>query len=316
MEYELKNIDKDVIQDYLRANYDLSFAQVEFRPVGSGSWAYDLITQEKERYIVKIFKKNDPINEETFTTLADLNGKEVFSTLDLIRLRNSSYVGEIKDHKALVYKFIKGDVVASTKIDPLLARQIGNLLGRLHVIKLPEHLHGEIYTESFSQFLPDAHKVIQTLVSFNFHKEEATLGLLELYQKNKDTIDLLLKSTPDKNNPLRKRNLVPTHGDAHVWNILRTDGGLRFIDWEGFGFALPERDLMHYSSTKRVDFKFVLEGYREVVPDYEPDLDALAYYENEWMLQEIADYGNAILFSEIDDNSKVQALEELAAYFR
>lgn len=73
---------------------------------------------------------------------------------------------------------------------------------------------------------------------------------------------------------------VVTHGEPHPGNLIRTEDGLKLIDWDTVGLAIPERDL------SRLDGEFT--RYTELT-GHVPDPAGLALYRLRWRLDDIAD---------------------------
>ena len=73
------------------------------------------------------------------------------------------------------------------------------------------------------------------------------------------------------------RTWVPTHGEPHPANQLRTADGVLLVDWETLALAPRERDLG----------PLVRSGYADLV---HPDPAMLELFDLEWRLDEIAQY--------------------------
>ena len=76
-----------------------------------------------------------------------------------------------------------------------------------------------------------------------------------------------------------ERRWVPTHGEPHARNQLRTVDGLLLVDWETLTLAPRERDLR----------PLVGSGFADLV---DPDLAMLELFDLEWRLDEIAQYAD------------------------
>ncbi|GAB4066720.1 hypothetical protein GCM10028777_20550 [Angustibacter speluncae] len=84
---------------------------------------------------------------------------------------------------------------------------------------------------------------------------------------------------------------VPTHGEPHTRNLLRTDAGELVVDWESLAVAPRERDL-----ATLVDHGPGWEdAYAWPAGRVGPDPDLLELFDLEWRLDEIAQY--AVLFA-------------------
>lgn len=79
-------------------------------------------------------------------------------------------------------------------------------------------------------------------------------------------------------------NLVVTHGEPHWANVLRSAGRLLLVDWDTVGLASPERDLCHVTSDPHE-----LALYEDVT-GRPVDRTALALYRLRWDLDDISIY--------------------------
>ena len=77
---------------------------------------------------------------------------------------------------------------------------------------------------------------------------------------------------------------VITHGEPHPGNLLRTQAGLRLIDWDTVALARPERDLWSVISGDQDAARY--EGRT----GWAVNQDALALYRLRWSLDEIAEF--------------------------
>ncbi len=90
---------------------------------------------------------------------------------------------------------------------------------------------------------------------------------------------------------------VPTHGEPHTRNLLRTAGGDLLVDWESLKLAPRERDLAT-----------LLAGTTRGSDDYGgppgptgPDLAMVELFDLEWRLDEIAQYSAYFAAEHADD---------------
>lgn len=83
----------------------------------------------------------------------------------------------------------------------------------------------------------------------------------------------------------RPDRMVATHGEPHAGNVLVTAQGPMLIDWETVLLAPPERDLWTLAAERPA----LLHEYRTATGS-RLDADALALYELQFDLMEIAEY--------------------------
>jgi spectinomycin phosphotransferase len=101
------------------------------------------------------------------------------------------------------------------------------------------------------------------------------------------------------------------HADIHGANILAgPDGRLFVIDWDGMLLAPPERDLIFWHNAPE---------WPEIAAAYglagELDRELIAYYGHEWVVQEIADFGENVFFLPLAEEQKADSLDEFRRLF-
>jgi spectinomycin phosphotransferase len=76
-----------------------------------------------------------------------------------------------------------------------------------------------------------------------------------------------------------------THGEPHPGNLIRTDAGLRLIDWDTVALARPERDLWMLD-----DGSPGCLGLFEELTGHEVSEPAVKFYRLAWTLSDIASF--------------------------
>jgi spectinomycin phosphotransferase len=79
--------------------------------------------------------------------------------------------------------------------------------------------------------------------------------------------------------------LVITHGEPHVRNLMRSDNGLLLIDWDSAGLALPERDLWWIVSDSGAEAALYAQLIGRAVSE-----KALSFYRLRWDLPDLAEF--------------------------
>ncbi|HEY2521524.1 MAG TPA: phosphotransferase [Streptosporangiaceae bacterium] len=80
---------------------------------------------------------------------------------------------------------------------------------------------------------------------------------------------------------------VITHGEPHPGNVLRTPGGLRLIDWDTVGLAVPERDLWEVLGAGPDAAGDAARRYTGAT-GHPVDPDSLRCYQIRWALDDLA----------------------------
>ena len=94
---------------------------------------------------------------------------------------------------------------------------------------------------------------------------------------------------------------VITHGEPHPGNLIRTDNGVLFVDWDTVGLAPPERDLWMFDDGS----PNVLAPYTEA-SGRSVDDKAISLFRLAWRLSDIAAY--AALFR--SDHERTRGAEQ------
>ena len=97
---------------------------------------------------------------------------------------------------------------------------------------------------------------------------------------------------------------VPTHGEPHTRNLLRTPDGDLLVDWESLKLAPRERDL---ATLLAGDHPWV-DAYAWPAGSDRPDLAMVELFDLEWRLDEIAQYSAYFAAEHTDDQDSRTAL--------
>ena len=97
------------------------------------------------------------------------------------------------------------------------------------------------------------------------------------------------------------RDFVITHGEPHAGNLIRTEDGLRLVDWDTVALAPPERDL------------WMLEDLRpyEAATGWTVDRSALDFYRLAWPVTDVAGFVEQLRGIHPDDANAAHAMRAL-----
>jgi spectinomycin phosphotransferase len=180
-----------------------------------------------------------------------------------------------------------------------------------------------ISRETFSSEWRERLKTFQKQVEDNSFEDPTAVKLTEFMKSKRDEISHLIERTEQLALALEAKLLefVLCHTDIHGGNILiRTDGQLPIlyiVDWDNPILAPKERDLMFVSGgiddiwkTKREEARFY-EGYGKT----EIDLQALAYYRYERVIEDLAVIAEQLLLSNEGGADRERSLGWFASNF-
>jgi hypothetical protein len=142
-----------------------------------------------------------------------------------------------------------------------------------------------------------------------FEKELATF-----WHEKEKAIRQIVQQAEDLGRSLQKQPLefVLCHADIHTANILITPGQkMCVLDWDETIFAPKERDLMFVLGIPEQERLF-FQGYGDVNINW----PVIAYYRYEWVVQEVADYGERVfLMDDLGETTKEDAVERFIKLF-
>lgn len=84
------------------------------------------------------------------------------------------------------------------------------------------------------------------------------------------------------------------HADLHNWNMMKKEGQLILIDWEGLKLAPVEADMMFLVENPYYDK--MVSCYQNVHKGYQLNHDALRYYKERRRLEDIEEFLEQLAF--------------------
>jgi spectinomycin phosphotransferase len=280
--------DSDVAAALAR-QWPLSVQELSYLPVGFGGYHWLAVDQTSSRWFVTVSDLAAPwvpdlhAAMQTAAWLAGEAGLEF--VVAPVQTRGGLVVGSLNSRHALtLFPYLEaapshfGDVIDDADRDASI-----DLLATLHTaapagIKVP----------SRPPELANLQTVEQTLASLDVPWNggpyaEPGRELLSLYEgplrQALGRFDDLLDRTRKAGGPY-----VITHGEPHPGNLLRTQAGLRLVDWDMIALARPERDLW-----------WVISGGHDAArysrrTGWAVNHDALALYRLRWGLDDTSEF--------------------------
>lgn len=199
-----------------------------------------------------------------------------------------------------VYPFVEGVDGFSRTLEDEHWKELGKALRQIHELELPPAIKQRIRKETFS---PRWRKKVKRLESArSVASDEAALELQSLMQKYSEEIRSLVEGAESLSQKVQKLSTeyVLCHSDIHGGNVLiDKENALYIVDWDEPILAPKERDLMFIGGgvgniwNQPREEELFYQGYGEV----EIDKALLSYYRQERIVQDIAEYGEALLLS-------------------
>jgi spectinomycin phosphotransferase len=208
----------------------------------------------------------------------------------------------VENYALILYPFVEGTTGLVHGMDPAQWMAYGAILRQIHATPVAPALAQLMRHETF---VPAGAATVRDLaahIGARSFDDPAARDLVAFWHDRQDTIRQVLEGAEDLGRRLAQAAppIVLCHADIHTNNVLLDAGGaLWIVDWDETVLAPKERDLMfavgggiNRAVVGPRDEKLVLQGYGAAAIDPL----ALSYYRYAWAVNDIGDYGAAILF--------------------
>jgi spectinomycin phosphotransferase len=285
------------VVDALRDGWAIDAADVEYAPVGGGSYHWHVADSDGRR----VFATVDDLDQKTwlgdtrdssfaglrdaFETAAELAASGLSFVVAPRRTLDGAPLVRLDDRYTLaVFPFVDGDPGAwggyATDAD------------RLAVVELVAAVHR----------VPVGARVLGLELSGREHLEAALRDLElpwtggPLAEPTRAAMRIAAPALVDllehadrlrADAEARGVHSVVTHGEPHSGNIVRTSSGPVLVDWDTVGLAPPERDLWMLTG----------DGMQELYGErsgFSVNTTALEYFRLSWDLKDLAEYLNVL----------------------
>jgi spectinomycin phosphotransferase len=287
---EKPNISDERIISALQENFSIPVVGIEFLPLGldSSAWAYRVEAKDAT-YFLKL-RKEIP-NPAGILIPRFLKSQGIQQVMAPLSTQDGEAWASADDFFFILYPFITGERVMDVGMSDAHWVEFGSTLKRLHTMKLPTALSGQIKRETFIPkqlaFAKELHAQVKTCKYDDpFQKELASFWL-----ENYETISIILERTETLSKRMQETdlNFVLCHADIHTANLLlSSDDKIYIVDWDETLLAPKERDLLFVIGSIFNDTsggrweRLFFEGYGET----EIDPLALAYYRYDWCMED------------------------------
>jgi spectinomycin phosphotransferase len=296
-------------------------AEVTFLPLGAdvNTAVYRVVDGDGTPYFLKL--RRGPFDEVSVVLTRFLSDWGIAQILAPLSCRTGELWAEMDGFRTILYPFVEGRNGYEVDLSDRQWAEFGAALKRVHTAVLPPDLRSRIQRETYaSQGRDDVRAVLDQLDHASVDEPVAIQLVAFLKAKRREVLDLA--ETADRlAQSLRDRPLEATlcHSDVHAGNLLLcADGALCIVDWDAPILAPKERDLMSIGAGLMGNWRPPDEEERLFYGGYgeaEIDLQALAYYRFERIIQDIAAFCEQLLSSDGGGNDRIQALRYLTSNF-
>lgn len=304
----------------LNANYGISAVMLTLLPIGADMNAsvYKAETESSQCYFVKLRRGHR--YDMNVAILALLQASGIQQIIPPIKTTNGELTRHINDWTLTVYPFVNGQNGFCYTLTDDQWTALGQVLRKVHEFDVPLSIKGRIRKEIYSPKWREAVRLLDAHVDENLAGDETALELQAFMKAHRLVIHRLVDRAEASSKKIQEQSpeFVLCHSDIHGANVLIDENGSIFIvDWDDPIMAPKERDLMFIGGgvanvwNDSREEEFFYKGYGKT----EINRTILAYYRHERIVEDIAEYGQALLLTPDGGEDRVEMFEQFKAMF-
>ncbi|MFZ4100063.1 MAG: phosphotransferase [Chlamydiia bacterium] len=309
-----------LIIDCLNIDYGIEVATLTLLPLGADMNAsvYKAQTPNQQSYFVKLKRGH---GHDIGVVVAELlHDAGIQQMIPPIKTLFGQSTKRLEGFTLIVYPFVQGqDGFRRTLTDNQWIK-LGKALKQIHEIDVPSSIQTQLRREVYS---PKWREVVRSLYSRieGIHTgDETALELLKFMKENMPAIRRLVDRAEELGQELQGQShkFALCHSDIHGGNVL-LDGNdtIYIVDWDDPMMAPKERDLMFVGGgvanvwNKSHEQEAFYRGYGRTAVNS----TLLAYYRHERIVEDIAQYGHALLLTTAGGDERREMYKQFVDMF-
>ena len=306
--------------DCLNTNYDIAVTKLVFLPLGADMNAsvYKAETGDGPSYFIKL--KHGHHYDISITILALLQASGIQQIIPPIKTIAGKLTQRINDFTLIVYPFIDGQNGFCCDLKDGQWVTLGQVLRQVHEFDVPPSVKDRMRKEVYSSKWREAVRSLDVLIDTNLTGDETALKLQAFMKEKKAVIHRLVDRAESLSQKIQEQSpeFVLCHSDIHGGNVLIDENGAIYIvDWDDPMMAPKERDLMFIGGgvaniwNHPREEEFFYKGYGKT----EINKLILAYYRHERIVEDIAEYGQALLLTTSGGEDRPEMYKQFMGMF-
>ena len=313
---EPPDIALDDLIERARTRFAIPVNAVTFLPIGNddAAWAFRLSGGEGTWFLKVLARSVDAASLEVPRHLAEHG---IGHLLAPIPTATGDSFDEGEPHNLILYPFIDGESGGDIGLTTAQQTELGRVVRRIHEFPAPADLARSMRRERFVPPGVEASRRVGSAVRSGSFDDRFPRSMAAFWLGHRREIDHIVERAEALGVEARTRAWDPVicHADIHAWNVLvERSGEFVVVDWDETLLAPRERDLMFVDGGVgglQNDGRAFFAGYGPV----EVDPVVMAYYRFDWVVQELASYGDRVLTSGVGDATKAEAVDLLVSLF-
>lgn len=317
---EKRSLSSQSIINCLKANYGIAITALMLLPLGADMNAsvYKAETQGSRSYFVKL--KRGHRYDMSVAILALLQASGIQQIIPPIKTIHGELTQHINDFTLTVYPFIDGQNGFCYNLTDNQWISLGKVLRQVHEFDMPSSIKDLIRKEAYSDKWRKEVRALDDHIDGTLNGDEAALKLQSFMREHKTIIHRLVDRAEALSQKIQEQSpeFVLCHSDIHGGNVLIDENGSIFIvDWDDPIMAPKERDLMFIGGgvanvwNNPREEEFFYQGYGKT----EINRAILAYYRHERIVEDIAEYGQALLLTTVGNKDRLEMFKQFRDIF-
>lgn len=304
---EKPDVNDETLRACLRDQYGLHVTEIAFLPIGNDvdTAVYRVVADDVTPYFLKLrsWLRSGHFDATAVAIPRFLHEQGIAQIIAPITTRDGQLWARLDSFAVILFPFIAGHNGFAAPLSDRQWIDLGIALHRLHMMRVPPTLSTTIPQETYAPRWRDRVKTLQTRVDEEMFAEPIAVQMAAFLHAKREEISHMVARADALGDALRAQppELVLCHADIHAANVLiGMDDAPYIVDWDTVTFAPKERDLIFIGggvggawNSAREEALFY-RGYSQT----EINALALAYYRYEWIIEDIAEYGERLLLTD------------------
>lgn len=313
---ERPDLSDEVIASGLYEGYGITVQRIVFLPIGYDSSAsvFRVDGADGGSYFLKA--KSVPVTPAPLRVphfLREIGIEQIVAPISTHTGSLSTPMGN--GFTAILYPFVEGRMGAKGGLSEDQWSEFGQIVRRVHAAQLSPDLAGHMRREPFVPLKDELAWALHREIATASYADPIHQELADFWRGRSPEIAKIIRRAEELGQmaEARQPEIVLCHADIHIFNVLVTpDERIYVIDWDETILAPKERDLMFLVDGTQADGEALHPNeaaFRKGYGPTEVDPVILAFYRYEWAVQEIAEFGKQVLWS--DEGGEITRLDGL-----
>lgn len=315
-----RKTDNILLIECLNTKYGILATTLTLLPLGADMDAsvYKAETRDGQSYFVKL--KRGHHSDINVRLLALLQAFGIQEIIPPIKTSDGELTQHINDFTLTVYPFVDGQNGFCYDLTDDQWIALGKVLKKVHEFDVPPSIKNQIRKEGYSSKWREAVRSLDAHIDEDLAGDETALKLQAFMKEHKTIIHRLVNRAECLSQMIQEQSpeFVLCHSDIHGGNVLIDgSGAIYIVDWDGPIMAPKERDLMFigggvanvWNNPQEEDFFYKGYGKTNI------NRVILAYYRHERIVEDIVEYGQALLLTSGGGKDRLEMYKQFMGMF-